>query len=398
MLRFRIRNCNLLYFRPDDKLIRYKLAIIILIFFSCNHLGNDNSAKEDSETFTAKEIYQKAVDATVTVITDNSVGSGFFIDSNIVVTNFHVIKGAKYAFISISNSTIKYEVLGHLGIDEINDLILLKIAYNSNNKLDFRESDFEVGMKVYTIGSPAGLNKTISEGILSAKRSIDSKSYLQITAPISHGSSGSPLLDDNCKLLGIAVSGIETAENIGFCIPANNLKQLVSFKNDFSTPLIDINYPNDISRITTVPPNASISECHFQVGQRYLGGIIVAIFNQCHGLIAANSDIGGSNIFSWGDANMLCKSYGDGTWRLPKIKEMKLVLEQSYFLDGLNPKIANQNEDLTGDWFYWCSDYYNEDYHWRLDCRKDDYAISHGLTGNASTSGGKHCARPVKTF
>ncbi len=376
----------------------YKLLIISLLFFSCNQSKNDNSDRKDSETFTAKEIYEKAVDATVTVETDNSVGSGFFIDSNIVVTNFHVIKGAKYAFITISNSSIKYNVLGHLGIDEINDLVLLKIAYNSNNKLNFRESDFEVGMKVFTIGSPAGLNKTISEGILSAKRSINSKSYLQITAPISHGSSGSPLLDDNCKLLGIAVSGIETAENIGFCIPANNLKQLISFKSDFLTPLSDVNNPIAIPAITTAPPKANIKECNFQIGQRYLGGIIVALYNQCHGLIAANSDIGGSNIFSWGDAKMLCRSYGDGTWRLPKIKEMKLVFDQSDLLGGLNPKIAYQNEDLVGDWFYWCSDYYNEDYHWRLDCRKNDYALSHGLSGTSSTSGWKHCARPVKTF
>ena len=377
----------------------HRLLITILLIFSCCQSNKDNKETNDNVVLSAKEIYKKAVDATVTVETENSIGSGFFIDSNVVVTNFHVIKGAKQAFIKTNNSSVKYEVLGHLGIDEINDLVLLQINYNSTSKLSIRESESEVGMKVFTIGSPVGLNKTISEGILSAKRSINSISYLQITAPISHGSSGSPLLDDNCKLIGVAVSGIETAENIGFCIPVMLLKQLASFKNDFATPLSTVQYTENTTSNTTPPPTPKVDNCNLKVGQQYLGGIIVSLYNQCHGLIVANSDIGGSNIFEFDEAKRLCSSYGDGTWRMPKIREMKIILEQARLLGGLNPKLKYQNEDLVGDWHYWCSDYYSEeDYHWRLDCRTDDYALSKGLSGYATTSGWKHCTRPVKSF
>jgi hypothetical protein len=381
-----------------NHVVTYTLLTVMLLLFSGCQSNKDNTESNDNVVLSAKEIYKKAVDATVTVETENSIGSGFFIDSNVVVTNFHVIKGAKQAFIKTNNSSVKYEVLGHVGIDEINDLVLLQIAYNSSSKLSIRETESEIGMKVFTIGSPVGLNKTISEGILSAKRSINSISYLQITAPISHGSSGSPLLDDNCKLIGVAVSGIETAENIGFCIPVMLLKQLKSFKNDFATPLSTVQYTENVTSNTTQPPPPKINDCNFKVGQQHLGGIIVTLYNQCHGLIVANSDIGGSNIFAFDEAKRLCSSYGDGTWRMPKIKEMKIVLEQISLIGGFNPKLKYQNEDLVGDWFYWCSDYYNEDYHWRLDCRTDDYALSKGLSGYATTSGWQHCARPVKTF
>jgi len=85
--------------------------------------------------------------------------------------------------------------------------------------------DIKAGQKVFALGSPVGLQNTISDGIISnINQHIGDNNFIQITAPISHGSSGGALVNEYGEVLGITSAGIDDAQNIGFAIPINIVK------------------------------------------------------------------------------------------------------------------------------------------------------------------------------
>ena len=239
--------------------LQFVFAIIFIFnFYCCNSPTPEQkeiNTKSGTENLSATEIYQRTVNETVTVITKKGLGSGFFIDSNIIVTNYHVIEGADKADILLNNSEKKYAVIGYLAVDKINDLILLQIEYISTSFISMADKMPQPGEKIYAIGSPVGLSKTISDGLISGIRDFQNKKLLQITAPISHGSSGCPIIDERGRLVGVAVSGITDASNIGFCIPVNFIKTLLDFRQGFTSELSSL-YSNQSQEITAVenPP------------------------------------------------------------------------------------------------------------------------------------------------
>ena len=234
---------------------------VVLLITSCNTPELKNSNLEN-KTLSAKEIYEANLNNTVTITTSKGLGSGFFIDSNIIVTNYHVIEGATTAAVVLNNSDKKQTVLGYLAVDKINDLVLLQINYRNKTFLKIENQIPRPGEKVFAIGSPVGLDKTISEGIISGMRDFESKTLLQITAPISHGSSGCPILNENNRLVGVAVGGLSDAANIGFCIPTNYVNSLLAFRNSYPTSLLTLvpnntndQHSNHQSRLEIVNPN-----------------------------------------------------------------------------------------------------------------------------------------------
>src|SRR5262249_3421737 len=92
-----------------------------------------------------------------------------------------------------------------------------------------------IGDEVYVVGNPEGLEGTFSQGIISSLRGND---YIQITAPISHGSSGGPVLNKNGEVIGVAVGLIEEGQNLNFAIPVSKLTQLLNRKSDNVTRLV----------------------------------------------------------------------------------------------------------------------------------------------------------------
>jgi len=118
-------------------------------------------------------------------------GSGFFVAEDIVATNFHVIEGTSRGFAKIYGQTAVYEVLGFVAIDRKNDLVLLRIKGVRAKPLPLNnDNSAAVGDDVYAIGNPEGLEGTFSQGIVSSIRKSLNIDLLQISAPISHGSSG----------------------------------------------------------------------------------------------------------------------------------------------------------------------------------------------------------------
>ncbi len=220
-----------------------KITVVILLLslsFGCT----EDKQTAERKKYSAKEIYSLIVNETVTIYTENGLGSGFFIDSNIICTNYHVIEGANQAFIVLNNSPTKHEIIGFIAVDKVNDLVLLQTKYKNDNFIELDDKTPPPGEKVFALGSPEGLAKTISEGIISGIRSYPEKKLLQITAPISHGSSGCPIVNEEAKLIGVAVGALEQGNDLNFCIPINYLKTLMDFKEAFPTALKNLNDAN----------------------------------------------------------------------------------------------------------------------------------------------------------
>jgi hypothetical protein len=209
----------------------YMLAVLLLI--SCGNQNTENKRQKLSP----KELYKRKVDATCTIITDLGQGSGFFVDSNIIVTNYHVISDAKTANVVLNNEANKYEILGYLAIDKINDIALLLVNYKSQNILKIENDIPSPGDHVFSISTPIGLSKTFSDGLISGKKNFDGRTLIQITVPISHGSSGCPIMNEYGDIVGIAVGGIEEGNNLNFCIPTSYLLNLLEFKESYPTSL-----------------------------------------------------------------------------------------------------------------------------------------------------------------
>ncbi len=172
-----------------------------------------------------------------------SLGSGFVVDkAGHVVTNYHVIEGAKQVRVSFSNgSSMKATVVGS---DPSSDLAVLKIDASSRalTPLPLGNSDeMRVGDPVVAIGNPFGLDRTVTAGIVSAiQRAITAPNgytidhVIQTDAAINHGNSGGPLLNGRGQVIGvnsqIATGGSSTSGNvgIGFAIPSNTVKTVMA--------------------------------------------------------------------------------------------------------------------------------------------------------------------------
>ncbi|HVS20754.1 MAG TPA: trypsin-like peptidase domain-containing protein, partial [Pyrinomonadaceae bacterium] len=157
-----------------------------------------------------------------------SRGSGFFIDLDRIVTNRHVIEGAYRAEVHL-NSGHAYQVKSVVAVDAEGDLALLKVEAPPNlvRPLSLDRTSPQEGESVVVIGNPFGLEGSVTNGIVSAVRDIPGFGrIIQITAPISPGSSGSPVVNMQGQVIGVATLQITGGQSVNFAIPSERIAQL----------------------------------------------------------------------------------------------------------------------------------------------------------------------------
>src|SRR5688572_25495913 len=167
-----------------------------------------------------------------------SRGSGFFIDSDRIVTNRHVIEGAHRAEVHSSTGAV-IPVKGVLAVDAEGDLALLKIDPPTPQvrPLPLDKTSPQEGESVVVIGNPLGLEGSVTNGIVSAVRDIPTFGrIIQITAPISSGSSGSPVVNMQGQVIGIATLQITGGQSVNFAIPSERISQLQIASSLMSLP------------------------------------------------------------------------------------------------------------------------------------------------------------------
>lgn len=183
---------------------------------------------------TAQEIAKKAFKSTVLLVMEDkngqplSLGSGFFVREGEIATNLHVLSGAVSGYAKLVGQEPKYKIEGVTSVDPNRDLVLLKTTGASGKVLPLDDSEaVEVGQPVYAVGNPLGLEGTFSQGIISGIRQIGSDKLLQITAPISPGSSGGPVLSANGEVVGVSLATFREGQNLNFAIPSHYVRKLL---------------------------------------------------------------------------------------------------------------------------------------------------------------------------
>ena len=159
-----------------------------------------------------------------------SRGSGFFIAVDRVVTNRHVIDNAFRAEVHSYNGSV-YPVRGVIAVDAEGDLALLRVEAPANQvrPLLLDKTSPQEGESVVVIGNPFGLEGSVTNGIVSAVRDIPTFGrIIQITAPISPGSSGSPVVNMQGQVIGVATLQITGGQSVNFAIPSERISQLQS--------------------------------------------------------------------------------------------------------------------------------------------------------------------------
>lgn len=168
-------------------------------------------------------------------------GSGFFLSPGKVVTNLHVVRGAVRVEIkTLDGKGRVYPVNGFLAIDDEGDLVLLEIEMpvERGRSTELATNLPDEGEPIFVIGNPLKLEGSVSDGIVSAVREVPNVGrIIQITAPISHGNSGSPVFNLHGQVLGVVTVKVTNGQNINLAIAVARVGQL---KQDRLRPLSDL--------------------------------------------------------------------------------------------------------------------------------------------------------------
>jgi hypothetical protein len=157
-------------------------------------------------------------------------GTGFLVSKDgLIVTNYHVIAEGSSGVAKLPEGAI-YILEGVVASDKTRDVAIIKASGTNFRTLMLGNSDrIEVGQEVVAIGNPLSLESTVSNGIVSGMRTAEEVGgkFLQVTAPISPGSSGGPLFNMAGEVIGITTLYLKGGENLNFAIPINDAKRLL---------------------------------------------------------------------------------------------------------------------------------------------------------------------------
>ena len=221
------------------------------------------------------ELVAQLGEAVVQVRTPGGLGSGFFInDDGYLITNFHVIEGETQIAIEVyhqRNGQLErrvYKQVRIVAMNKFQDLTLLKVEDKDAPRfvsVPLGDSDaLAVGERVFAIGSPLGLERTVTEGIVSTKtRQYQGELYIQTTAQINPGNSGGPLFNLKGEVTGVTNMKV-FGEGLGFAIPVENVKHFLkhrdAFAYDTDNPSSPYRYLQPPSRLQQSEPKTSAVE------------------------------------------------------------------------------------------------------------------------------------------
>lgn len=170
----------------------------------------------------------RALDASGDV---DGLGSGFFVrPDGVIVTNFHVIEDAHALQVETFDGEV-YDNVYYVTSDPRRDVAVLKIPVEDAVTLRLgtdADTATAVGAEVYAMGHPLGQTSTFSDGLVSAHRTLEGVSMIQISAPISSGSSGGPVMDVRGEVIGVATMVLSGGQNLNYAVPVRYVRPLLA--------------------------------------------------------------------------------------------------------------------------------------------------------------------------
>ncbi len=193
-----------------------------------------------------QDLVQALGESVVQVRTPGGLGSGFFVNEDgFLITNFHVIESETQISVDVyvqrsgQIERASYKDVRIVAMNKFQDLTLLKVEDEGAPKFApafLGDSELlAVGDRVFAIGSPLGLERTVTEGILSTKtRQLEGWLYLQTTTQINPGNSGGPLFNLKGEVVGVTNMKMTFGEGLGFAIPVESVKYFLNHRESFA--------------------------------------------------------------------------------------------------------------------------------------------------------------------
>jgi serine protease Do len=240
--------------RTADAAVKAPLATSLV-----NAVNTPQFYSSDARPGTARDVQdlvKQIGEAVVQVRTPGGLGSGFFINAEgYLITNFHVIEGETEISVEVYHQTNghldreTYKQVKIIAINKFHDLALLHIEDKNAPKfkpVPLGSADaLTVGDAVFAIGSPLGLERTVTQGIVSTKtRQLEGQLYLQTSAQINPGNSGGPLFNMTGEVVGVTNMKITFGEGLGFAIPVELVKNFLDHRDAFAYSTDKPNNPN----------------------------------------------------------------------------------------------------------------------------------------------------------
>ena len=216
-------------------MLKRKVPLLLaLVLFPLLTATSAAAAAEES----LPELVRRVKPSVVSVITYDEkgdvkvTGSGFFVRPGQILTNLHVVEGASRAEVrTFEGKGRTYAVEGLLAVDAEGDLALLDVrsAQERSRAVETSAAMPEEGEKIFVIGNPLRLEGSVSDGIVSAVREVPNLGkIIQITAPISHGSSGSPVFNMKGQVVGVVTIRVMNGQNINLALGAGRASELAA--------------------------------------------------------------------------------------------------------------------------------------------------------------------------
>lgn len=165
------------------------------------------------------------------------IGTGFLVSADgMFVTNYHVIEEADRLVVSLLDGG-RFDQVQLVAADPSSDLALMRFTATGLHPLPVgSDTRMEVGDKVYVMGNPLGMSGTFSDGMVSGKRPLEGVSMLQISAPISPGSSGGPVMNERGEVIGVATIMVMGGQNLNMAVPVRYLQPMLARRDATPRP------------------------------------------------------------------------------------------------------------------------------------------------------------------
>jgi len=243
---------------------RYLYIFPLLYILVCVRLFSQGVSGDE---LTPDKIYEKVDNSIVVILAyDNNgnvfQGSGVVIDDNgLIATNHHVCKDASRIEVKHYSKEIRdVEVYRY---DEVKDILILKVPGTMFKPIEYGSStNLKAGQRVYAVGSPEGYENSISEGIISGFRTDENNvKLIQMTCPITDGSSGGAVLNSKGELIGLSVSG-QHEGSLYFAVPVNDIYALLGIETNIAEFTDPVKY-YEIGTLANENKNYKDAEVYF---------------------------------------------------------------------------------------------------------------------------------------
>jgi len=225
----------------QERAVRRAVAFIALLTVAGLALALTALTRDRSRSFLTSIAHQ--IPGVITLVTydvkdrELSQGSGFLLTPDgLAASNFHVLEDAARADATLGDGR-RFQVVRVHAFDADRDLVVFQLGRPRGRDIERPSglhaltlgatSGLKVGDHIATISSPKGLSNTVSDGLVSAIRDDDGQRLIQISAPISPGSSGGPVFDLSGKVVGIATLQMSEGQNLNFATPIDSLRHIL---------------------------------------------------------------------------------------------------------------------------------------------------------------------------